>query len=112
MTIHTAKFAVHVIMDRVGLAVAGKLSNDADGPYCDFVPSDGHPNDSFTVRLQLGWRHAEARFIAGKFAAPLIGQMARCDSEAREIFATFASALQAKKIRVCLRLNGADADPT
>jgi len=104
----TARFAVHVVMDRVGLAVEGMLGNDKDGRFCDLSPVDGHPNDSFTVRLQLGWRRAEARFIAGKFAAPLLGQMAHCGPEARQTFATFVSALQAKKIQVAMRVNGAD----
>jgi len=104
----TAKFAVHVVLDRVGLAVASKLGKDKDGGFCDLSPVDGHPNDSFTVRFQLGWRRAEARFNAGKFAAPLLGQMAHCGPEARQTFATFVSALQAKKIQVAMRVNGAD----
>ena len=111
MNANTVKFAVHAIGDRVGLAVTGTLGTDNEGQFCDFVPVDGHPNDSFTARLQLGWRSAEARFIAGKFAAPLVAQMARCGAEARQTFATFVSALQARKIRVTMRINGADAAP-
>lgn len=110
MNANTVKFAVRVIADRVGLAVAGRLGTDKDGQFCDFVPADSHPNDSFTVRLQLGWRSAETRFIAGKFAAPLVAQMGRCGSEARQTFAAFASAIQAKKVKVAMRINGADTE--
>jgi 5-methylcytosine-specific restriction protein A len=108
MNPNMVKFAAHVILDRVGLAVAGKLASDGAGQFCDLVPTDAHPNDSFTVRFQVGWRSAEVSFVAGKFAAPLVAQMGHSSVEAKEIFRTFASALQAKKIRISMRVNGAD----
>lgn len=104
----TAEFAVHAIADRVGLSVQGRLIPDADGAFCEFVPADGHPNDTFAVRLRLGWRSAESAFTAGKFAGPLIASMGNCSDEARQTFIVFANGLAARKVKLLMRVNGTE----
>jgi 5-methylcytosine-specific restriction protein A len=103
-----AEFAVHAIADRVGLSVQGKLIPDADGAFCEFVPTDGHPNETFIVRFRLGWRSAEASFVAGNYAGPLIASMGKCSEEARQTFTAFANGIAARKIKLLMRVNGTE----
>lgn len=102
----TAEFAVHTIADRVGLSVQGRIVPDADGSFCEFLPADGHPNETFLVRLRLGWRSAEASFVAGNFAAPLIASMGKCGEEARQTFTAFVNGVEARKVKLLMRVNG------
>jgi 5-methylcytosine-specific restriction protein A len=104
----TAEFAVHAIADRVGLSVQGRIVPDADGAFCEFVPTDGHPSETFVVRFRLGWRSAEASFVAGNFAGPLIASMGKCSEEARQTFAAFANGIAARKVKLLMRVNGTE----
>lgn len=108
MTSHITQFAVNAIAERIGLAVNGRMQKSADGISWEFTPVDADPNELFTVKFQPGWRSAEAVFIAGTFAARLIEQMGHCGEEARHLFVTFVSALEAHKVRVTMRINGAE----
>lgn len=111
MNSETLGFAVHQVADRIGLAISARLVNSADGQACECVPADGHPNESFTIRFNLNWRSAEAVFVPGRFSAPLIQQMGSAVADGRETFASFAKGFQRKRIRVQMRINGADVDP-
>ena len=108
MNIKTVEFAVHAIADRVGLSVQGKIVPDADGAFCEFIPADGHPNETFVVCFRLGWRSAEASFVAGNFAGPLIASMGKCGEEARQTFTAFANGIAAGKVKVLMRINGTE----
>lgn len=110
MNRRTAEFAVHAIADRVGLSVQGKVVPDADGAFCEFLPSDGHPNETFVVRFRLGWRSAEASFVAGNFAGPLIASMGKCSEEARQTFTAFAIGTAARKVKLLMRVNGTEVE--
>jgi 5-methylcytosine-specific restriction protein A len=104
-------YAIHAIADRVGLSVLGKIIPSADGDFCEFVPTDGHSNETFVVRFQLGWRSAQVSFIAGNFAGPLISSMGKCSDEARHSFTAFANGVAARKIKVLMQVNGIEIDP-
>ena len=108
MNSRTAEFAVHAVADRVGLSVQGKIIPDANGAFCEFVPADGHPNETFVVRFRLGWRSAEASFVAGNFAGPLIASMGKCSEEARQTFTAFANGIAARKVKLLMRVNGTE----
>ena len=71
----TVEFAVHVVRDRIGVAVTGKLGRDHKGEFCELVATDVHPNEGFQVIFRLGWRSAEAAVIFGPFSAGLIARM-------------------------------------
>lgn len=105
-----AKFAKDAILRRIGVTVRAGLT-DENPPSLAIVPSDGHPNESFTVIFTPGWRSAEASFVPGKFAAPLLAQMGEASEEAKSAVAAFAAALDSRKTRVTLRVNGMDVSP-
>lgn len=112
MNLKIATFSVHEIGERIGVAVEGKLQTGSEGTFCEFIPMDAHPNESFKVQFRLGWKRAEAAFMAGPFAARLIEQMGNCSEEGKLIFTTFASALKSKKVKVLMHINGAETEPT
>ncbi len=87
-----AQIAVHAIAERIGVHVTAKLTA-GDAPSLDIVPADAHPNDSFVVRFSPGWRAAEAEFIPGRYAAPMISQMGAAGPDCRSALVAFASAL-------------------
>lgn len=106
------EFALNAIADRVGLSVLGKIIPCDEGDFCEFVPIDGHPNETFVVRFRLGWRSAQVSFIAGNFAGPMILSMGKCGEEARQTFTAFANGVAARKIKVLMRVNGIEVDPS
>ncbi len=108
----TAKFAIHVIGERVGIAVSAKILDGRDGAFLELTPTDFHPNEGFTIQFRPGWRSAEALLAPGPYAGQLIARMGACDIEAKKTFGVFATAATAKKIKVAMRVNGGDANPT
>lgn len=102
--------AVDVVRQRIGLYIKASL-NPGDPPSLDLLPSEAHPHDSFAVRFSPGWRSAEAEFIPGKFAAPLIAQMGAADSDSKSALVAFALALDSRKTRLTFRINGVDISP-
>lgn len=111
MNASIVKFAVNAIADRIGLSVSGLLKSDADGEVIELAPTDGHPNDLFVVCFRLGWRSVESNFQPGLFSAPMIARMGKCGLGDRSMFVAFASAQISKKIKVVMRVNGADINP-
>ena len=107
----TAKFAVHAVGERVGIAVAAKIINERDGGYVELAPNDFHPNEGFTVQFRPGWRSAEAVLVFGPFSGQLIARMGESDMQAKKTFGVFAAAMLPKKVKVLLRVNGADVNP-
>jgi 5-methylcytosine-specific restriction protein A len=111
MNNETVKFVIHQVSDRIGLAITGKLSQSAEGQTCECAPLDGHPNESFAIRFNLNWRSADAVFVPGQFSAALIQQMGNATAEGRQIFSSFAKALEVKRIKVQMRVNGGEINP-
>jgi 5-methylcytosine-specific restriction protein A len=106
----TAKFAVHVVGDRVGIAVAAKTINDHDEAYLELTPTDCHPNEGFSVQFRPGWRSVEAVFVPGPYSGQLIARMGWADLQAKKTFGVFA-AVASKKMKVLMRVNGSDVSP-
>jgi 5-methylcytosine-specific restriction protein A len=107
----TAKFAVHQVADRIGLAITARHKTSADGPAFEFLPVDFHPNDSFAVQFNLRWRSAEAVLVPGQFSAALIQQMGQSSIEGKQVFSSLAKALESKRIKVQMRVNGSEMNP-
>lgn len=103
-------FTTESIFNRIGVRVRAH-DNSGDFPSMDIVPADAHPNDSFAVRFSPRWRSAEAEFIPGKFAAPLISQMGKADISNKSIFTAFAYALDSRRTHLTFRVNGIDVSP-
>jgi 5-methylcytosine-specific restriction protein A len=105
------QYAIHAIGERVGIDVNTRIIETPEESCCEFTPNGVHRNEGFAVHFRLGWRSAEACFVPGLFSADLLTRMGQCDTEAKCIFRTFADAVSAKKVRVQMRVNGADTSP-
>ena len=105
------QFVERLIATRVGLSVVTTLQLDKDGEYLDISLTQSHPVNSFIVRFRPGWRSAEAVFVPGTFAAPLIKQMGNASTEGRKTFMTFLGALVARRMCSTFRINGNDVPP-
>lgn len=102
---------VYQIATRIGLSVRAKNDNHDGNLTCEFFPNDGHPNESFSVFFRLGWRSASAKVNWGQFSGALLIQMSKAPHESKEAFCAFVHALNSKKIKVTLQINGSDVDP-
>lgn len=111
MNSETVKFIVHQVADRIGLAINAKLTTTGDGQTCECFPAGAHPNESFAISFHLKWRSAEAVLMPGRFSAQLIHQMGKATVEGRQIFASFSQALESKRIKIQMRVNGVEANP-
>lgn len=99
------KIACDIIFNRTGISVDSRLT-DGKTQSLDIFPSNMDENDSFIIRFSPGWRSAEASFIPGKFAAPLISQMGTAKSETTSMFSALALRLGKKKCQITFRVNG------
>jgi 5-methylcytosine-specific restriction protein A len=104
----TGKFAVHVIAERVGIAISCRVVSDGKESHLELTPTDFHPNEGFAVHLKTGWRSAEAVLVLGQFSGQLIARMGGCDAQAKSAFAAFATGLASRKIKVLMKVNGSD----
>lgn len=109
MNIKYLKFAVDMVADRLGLAVSANVKSDANGEYVEYSPADAHPNEAFILRFRPGWRSVEIHLALGQFSGPLVSQMARCSADQKKMFALFAAAMEAQKIKILMRINGTEA---
>jgi len=110
MNVAIVSFLVEAIHERTGVPVQARV-NEGPPITLDISPSDAHPNDAFSVRFSPGWRAAEAEFMPGNYAAPLIAQMGAAPPESSSTFAAFAAALEKRKTRLTFRVNGRDVSP-
>lgn len=105
-----ASLALDAIQRRIGVPVQVHLDEEPPGAL-EISPADVHPNDSFSVRFSPGWRAAEAHFLPGMFAAPLVEQMGHAPADARSVFVAFATVLNRRRACLTFRVNGADVSP-
>lgn len=99
-----AEFAARVVARRLGLPVNATLTAD---DRLVLTPSEIDENDGFSIEVRTSWRTAEARFVPGKFARPLLERMAAAGPQARAGFAALASAA-ARQCKLCFRVNGTE----
>ena len=105
------EFAADTISSHIGLPVQPDLDPPGSAQGFSLTPSDVHPNDTFAIHFRPGWRKAEAEFVPGMFAAPLIRQMGNAPDEGKSAFVAFASALDKRKVELTFRVNGYDVSP-
>jgi 5-methylcytosine-specific restriction protein A len=99
-----AEYAAAMVARRLGLPIKAEL------PAADrlvLTPSEIEGNDGFRIEVRTSWRTAEARFIPGKFARPLIARMGNAGPEARAGFEALATAA-AKHGKLSVNANGTE----
>jgi 5-methylcytosine-specific restriction protein A len=99
-----AEYAAALVARRLGLPVNAALTAD---DRLVLTPTEINENDGFSVEVHTSWRTAEARFLPGRFARPLIERMGTAGPQARAGFAALATAA-AKQGKLSLRVNGTE----
>src|SRR5262245_28922176 len=99
-----AEYAAALVARRLGLPINAALTAD---DRLALTPSEIDENDGFSVELRTSLRTAEARFIPGKFARPLLERMGAAGPQARAGFAALATAA-ARHARLSFRVNGTE----
>ena len=95
-----------------GLPLVGRKGKDENGDeYVELVPAGVHINDSFSVRITIGWRSLSGMFIPGAFAASMIGDMGRASDSDKMVFSEFVTEIQKERGSVQMQVNGNEADP-
>jgi len=102
--------ATHVadtVARRTGVPVSAVLTAP---DLIRLTPAGYSEQESFVVEIRTAWRNAEAVFIPGAFARPLIQRMSEASIESRIAFAALA-AEATKQSRLTFRINGSDTVP-
>ena len=95
-----------------GLPLAGRAGQSAEGsPYVEVSPQGVHENDSYRVRIVIGWRSLRGVFIPGAFASQMIADMGRASHADKTVFAELVSRIQEEKGIVDMQVNGVAVDP-
>ena len=105
MKISIGKIVEDLVLNRTGISVDSRLKSGTT-PSLEIYPSSLDGNDSFIIRFSPGWRSAEAVFIPGTFAAPLILQMGTAQLDAKNIFTALALGFSHNKGQFTFRVNG------
>ncbi len=98
------------ISKHFGLHLQGQGSRAATGEFLiELAPVGVHPNESFRIRLELGWRSLQAAFVPGPFAGHLISEMGNAANVGGTVFRRLAEKCLAENARLTMRINGAQA---
>lgn len=100
-----------ILSSRFGLSLSAGVGSDAVGSYFELFPADVDRSESFKLVVHIGWRHLEASFVPGSFAAVLIQAMGRADKERQSIVKTFANSLISDGGRIVMTVNGSEVSP-
>src|SRR5271170_1982796 len=93
-----------------GLHLEGAGSRAATGEFLiELAPVGVHPNESFRIRLELGWRSLRASFIPGPFAGHLISEMGHAAPAGSVVFHRLAERCLTENAKITMRINGAQA---
>lgn len=89
-----------------GIAFVG-MTRPATGGYpgVEIRPADAHPNEGFTISVELGWRSLKLEFRPGPFAGPLIAEMGAASKDARRAFVRLAEGCASHGGQVTLAIN-------
>ena len=107
MTSDTADYVANVVARRIGVPVDVEF---VSAELLRIIPAGIHKHEGFSVEIRTGWRHAEAAFVPGTFARPLIVRMGEAAPESRAAFMALA-AEASRHGKLSFRLNGTAADP-
>ena len=88
MTSDTADYVANVVARRIGVPVDVEF---VSAELLRIIPAGIHKHEGFSVEIRTGWRHAEAAFVPGTFARPLIVRMGEAAPESRAAFMALAA---------------------
>jgi 5-methylcytosine-specific restriction protein A len=85
--------------------------NEAGEVRIYLAPVGVHPNDSFRLSIDLGWRSLRATFLPGAFASHLIHSMGTAASFGQVNFSRIVDKCESENAKVHLVVNGKDVSP-
>jgi 5-methylcytosine-specific restriction protein A len=99
------------LFDRFGLAVRVLSDYTDEGLVIAIIPIGIEHTIAFTIKVVLGWRRLSAVFVPGDYAANLVTQMQKADTEKKILFRIFASDLAEKGAMLDMTVNSRKVDP-
>jgi len=100
-----------ILTDTYGLDLMAAPGRNDKGEYADFGPRDLHTNESFSVRVFLGWRSITAEFRPGAFSADLIHEMGSATADSRAAFRSIAQSVSRDGAQLKMRVNDVPVSP-
>ena len=97
--------AVSVIEQRLGLPMTGSLVRSG-GSAIEIHPKEGHPNETFKLIWEYGFRTTSLKIVPGNFAAPMIKQMGLSFNENWGYAKLFTEILDARGSSIQFKVNG------
>lgn len=100
-----ADFTAHIVAHRLGIPCTVHALNN----LISVAPTGIDANDGFSIQFQRHWRSAEASFVPGKFARPLLRKMGAVDSTGKTTFSALIRSLPPSVKAKCV-VNGLSLD--
>ena len=98
--------------EHYGLQLIGSLGKEADGyEYVEFLPAEVHRNESFRIRITIGWRSLDGEFVPGAYAAPIIREMGLASLEKKSVFSGLIGRLREDNATIQMTVNRKPVDP-
>lgn len=85
--------------------------DEAGCPYVDIAPQGVHKNDSFHIRLTIGWRSLRGEFLPGAYAAPMVREMGSTHKEDKAVFSALIFLMRQEKSTLSMQVNKTEFDP-
>jgi 5-methylcytosine-specific restriction protein A len=99
------------LSDRFGLAVRVLSDYTDEGLEFVIIPIGIEHTIAFKIKVVLGWRRLSAVFVPGDYAANLVSQMQKADTEKKVLFCIFASDLAEKGALLEMTVNSRKVNP-
>lgn len=97
-----------VLSRESGLELVCRAGKTSDGIcWYDVSPAGHAPSQTFTIRLEIGWRRITSRFRPGAFGAELISLMHTTDAAGRQTFLAVLDDCVQHGAEVDVKVNGA-----
>lgn len=91
-----------------GLEFVCSAGQTGDGiSWYEMSPAGHAPSQTFTIRLEIGWRRITSRFRPGAFGAELISLMHTTDAAGRQAFLAVLNNCVQRGAEVDVKVNGA-----
>jgi 5-methylcytosine-specific restriction protein A len=104
------KQLAHQLSEHFGVHLEGTGGRSSTGLWLELTPAGFHSNDSFRLRLELGWRSIRASFVPGPFAGHLISEMGQA-AAGRTTFSGLAEKCLTDKATISMAINGTEVSP-
>lgn len=96
-----------ILSRRFEIALKCSPGKDIDGnETIEIFPEDTHRNESFSVRLTLGWRSLKGELVPGPYASEIVKGMGASEEDRRGLFRAFVEKMIIDRADVQLQVNG------